>query len=102
METIGETRGWVYSITCEFGTEYTFFVYFNGRAYQVMLVAPELEGKLGAHDAHLFNNGRLCLGEKHGAGQPTLSEAYGRSVLWASGVSAFQATGQFPFSLNND
>ncbi|WP_432967576.1 hypothetical protein [Dactylosporangium sp. CA-233914] len=94
--------GWLYSITTELGHDYTLFAYFDGTDYKVKLVAPELEGKLPAHGAHLYPNGLICLDERKGNGQATLEEAYSKSVLWALGVSYVREGFTFPFSINNE
>jgi len=96
---IGNIFGYSYSITCTYRNPYTFFAYFDGTAYQVSLVSPNLEGQYGEHTAHLYNDGRLCLGE--GGGMPTLESAYAKSVIWATGFSVVRAGGTFPFSNNH-
>ena len=97
-----DARGWCYSFRSQMGREYTMFAYFDGRAYQVRLIEPRLEGKVGAHTAHLFSNGKICLSDVAGSGQPSLEEAYSKSVLWATGMDVVLAGYQFPFSINND
>ena len=94
-------RGWCYSFTSEMGRLYTMFAYFDGRNYQVKLVEPRLEGTVGAHDGHLYSDGRLCLSESNSSGQPTLEEAYSKSVLWATGMDVVLQGYKFPFSINN-
>ncbi|MBE9145433.1 hypothetical protein [Planktothrix mougeotii] len=91
--------GWLYEITSQLGDDFTFFAYNDGSQYQVLVVFPEVAGLYGVHDAHLFNDGSICL--QDGGGMPTLESAYAKSVLWASGFSIFARTGQFPFSINN-
>ncbi|MEU7874371.1 hypothetical protein [Dactylosporangium sp. NPDC049140] len=97
-----DVSGWLYSITTELGHEYTLFAYFDGTDYKVKLVAPELEGKLPAHGAHLYGSGLICLDERKGSGQATLEEAFSKSVLWALGVSYVREGFTFPFSINNE
>ena len=96
---VSGVTGWVYSITSELGDQYTMFAYSDGSLYQVMVLFPAVAGKFGQHDAHLFNDGRICFGE--GGGLPTLEQAFAKSVLWATGFSSYLCTGQFPFSINN-
>jgi len=99
--TIGGVTGFTYEFTCEFGTKYVMFAWFNGSRYKVKLVSPELEKThLIGHPTHLFSDGTLCL-EKSMQGCPSLSAAYSRSVVWANGHSVFRQTGKFPFSINN-
>lgn len=95
-------QGWLYSIRTELEDDYTLFAYFDGTDYKVKLVEPDLEGKLPAHGGHLFFNGLICLDERKGSGQPTLEEAYSKSVLWALGASYVRRGHKFPFSINND
>ena len=57
---------------------------------------------MGAHAGHLYANGRLCLSQNGGSGQPTLEEAYSKSVLWATGMDVVLAGYPFPFSPNNE
>ena len=91
--------GWLYQITSELGDNYTMFTHHDGSLYQVLVVFPEVAGKYGQHDAHLFNDGRICFGDE--GGLPTLEQAYAKSILWATGFSSYLRTGMFPFSINN-
>lgn len=96
--------GWAFSIKCQFGHDYTFFAFFDGANYQVKLVSPELETKwMSPHTGHIFKNGTLCLGNRYGAGRPTLRDAYAKTVLWATGISTciLRPGSPFPFSINN-
>ena len=97
-----DARGWCYSFRSQMGRQYTMFAYFDGRNYQVKLIEPRLEGLIGVHTGHLFANGKLCLSQAGGSGQPTLEEAYSKSVLWATGMDVVMAGYPFPFSINND
>ncbi len=97
-----DVSGWLYSITTDLGDEYTLFAYFDGTDYKVKLVAPELEGRLPAHGAHLFGSGQICLDERKGSGQATLEEAFSKSALWALGISYVRQGLTFPFSINNE
>lgn len=92
--------GWLYSFTSELGDEFQLFVYHDQGLYFVQVVSPSIEGRYGAHDAHLYPNSVICLCQE--VGLPSLKEAYAKSVLWANGFSIFQRTGHFPFSLNNE
>jgi hypothetical protein len=95
--------GWVYEFSCEFGTRYSMFAYYDGANYQVHVISPQLESHWkSAHTGHIFPDGRICFGSDYGQGQPTLREAFAKSVLWATGISAarFGHT-PFPFSANN-
>jgi len=98
--TTGGYVGWVYEFTCELGTDYTLFAYFNGTRYRVMVINPVAErGPLG-HASHVLPDGSLCL-EPTVQGCRTLEQAYAKSVLWANGYSCYLKTGEFPFSANN-
>ncbi|NUP52587.1 MAG: hypothetical protein HOW97_35475 [Catenulispora sp.] len=97
-----DARGWCYSFRSQMGRPYTMFAYFDGISYQVKLVEPRLEGLLGVHSSHLFANGKLCLSQHGGSGQPSLEEAYSKSVLWATGMDVVMAGYPFPFSVNNE
>lgn len=81
------------------GDPYTLFAYNDGSQYQVMVVFPEVAGRLNPHEVHLYSNGCICFGE--GVGLPTLEQAFAKSVLWTAGFSAFARTGNFQFSNNN-
>jgi hypothetical protein len=89
-------RGWLCPLTSRAGDRYELFLYFDGGAYQVKVVSPDVEGRADGHACHLFPGGIVCLGEG-GAGMPTLAAAWGRSVVWANGFSIYQRTGTFPF-----
>ena len=96
----GGITGWVYQVIDELDQRYVLFVYPDQGLYSVKVLSPDVEGKYGPHDGHLYADGRICLGA-HG-GLPTLEEAYAKSVLWATGFTVFTATGSFPFSANNE
>ncbi|MEM8723244.1 MAG: hypothetical protein AAGE84_28825 [Cyanobacteria bacterium P01_G01_bin.39] len=91
--------GWLYQIQCELGNQYQMFAYNDGELYQVMVVFPDVAGKYNEHNAHLYNDGRICFRSQ--GGLPTLQDAYAKSALWANGFSIFLKTGLFPFSINN-
>ncbi len=92
--------GWLYSFTSELGDEFQLFVYYDQGLYFVQVVSPAIEGRYGAHDAHLYPNSVICLCQD--VGLPSLKETYAKSVLWANGFSILQRTGHFPFSINNE
>ena len=96
------TAGWFYDFTNDLGDSYCMFVFFDedSATYMVQVVFPEVAGKYGIHDGHLFNDGCICFGDS-APGMSSLDEAYGKSVLWSDGFSAFRRTGLFPFSKNN-
>lgn len=95
-------KGWLYDIRCELGNNYRLFAHFDGNYYQVVVVSPELEHHWNSpHTGHLYSDGRICFGRNYGSGQPTLEDAYAKSVLWANGISIALRTGKFPFSINN-
>jgi len=97
--SVNNIIGWSYDITCEFGKQYSLFLYFDGSRYQVKCVFPEVEGKFyNIHEHHLFGDGRLCL-DPSSQGAPSIDYAFTKSVLWANGWSVFEMTGKFPFSL---
>ncbi|BDG02954.1 hypothetical protein [Anaeromyxobacter oryzae] len=91
------TSGWLYPVVTEQGDPYQLFLWFDGGAYQVAVVSPEIDPGADPEACHLFPGARLCLGNDHGGGMPTLEGAYARSVLWANGFSAWRRTGRFPF-----
>ena len=97
------THGWIYEFNCEFGNHFKMFAYFDGQAYQTMVISPTIEEKYSSpHTGHIFSDGRICMGSKYNGGMPTLQQSYAKSVLWANGISAmiFGNT-KFPFSINN-
>ncbi|WP_157519685.1 hypothetical protein [Herbidospora daliensis] len=81
-------RGWMYSFQTGRGRAYTLFAYFDGRDYQVNVIAPELTG------IHILPGGRIRLGD---SGPASLEEAYAKSVLWAAGMDAALAGRSAPF-----
>lgn len=91
--------GFLYTLTCEIGDQYDLFLFHDGSLYQVLVVFPEVAGRYGTHDAHLYSDGRICFGAM--GGLPNLEHAYAKSALWANGFSVFTRTGRFPFSKNN-
>jgi hypothetical protein len=97
--TCNGVTGWVYQIMSQLGDSFTMFAYNDGSRYQVMVAFPEVAGRYGQHDAHLFHDGRICF--SNDSGMPTLEQAFAKSVLWATGFSVFLRTGKFPFSNNN-
>ncbi len=95
--TVDGARGWLYAVTSEPGDSYRLFLWFDGGAYQVKVVEPDVEGRTDNHACHLFPDGRICFGFDCGGGMPTLESAYARSVLWVNGFSVYRRTARFPF-----
>ena len=89
-------RGWLYPVTSGAGDRYELFAWFDGSAYQVRVVVPDVWGRLDLHACHLFHDGRICFGRWEGGGARSLEEAYARSVVWANGFSAYLKTRRFP------
>ncbi len=89
-------RGWLYPVTTEAGDLFQLFLWFDGSAYQVSVVSPEMTGH-DPHTCHLFPDARICLALDAGGGMPTLQGAYAKSVLWANGFSVYLRTGTFPY-----
>jgi hypothetical protein len=90
-------RGWLYEVTSGHGDPYELFLWFDGGAYQVRVVSPDVWGRTDLHACHLFADARICLGAEEGHGAPTLQEGYARSVAWANGFSAYRRSGKFGF-----
>jgi hypothetical protein len=91
--------GWVYSITNSFGTTFTLFAFFDGAAYQVWVVSPEIERRFkNAHTGHLYPDGRICLHPGHGGGMPTLDGAFAKSAVWTEGITVVINGGTFPWN----
>jgi hypothetical protein len=90
-------RGWLYPITSQSGDAFLLFVYFDGSAYQVKVVEPDVEERPDRHACHLFPGARICLAADPGGGMPTLAEAYSKSVVWCNGYSVYLRAGKFPF-----
>jgi hypothetical protein len=88
-------RGWLYGVTTTHGDEYQLFLWFDGSAYQVRVVAPDVWGREDLHACHLFGDARICFGAWDGGGMPTLDGAYAGSVAWAHGFSTYRRTGKF-------
>lgn len=100
----GTITGWVYSITNEFADKYTLFAWYDAATatYKVSLVEPDLRGKVGVHDCHLYSDGTICLKEEGGSGYRNLEDAYSRSVLWTRGASCYLRGFGFQFSLGQE
>jgi hypothetical protein len=96
--SVGGTTGWVYTFHNEFRDQYTFFTYYSTQhqEYRTMLVAPNLNGLFGEHQAHLYQDGTVCLSPN--VGVATLDGSYARAVLWSNGVSVVRRGGEFPFT----
>jgi hypothetical protein len=101
-ETPTGTKGWLYTITCELGNQYTLFLYYDGGNYQVLVIDPEIEHKYkSVHTGHLFSSSRICLNvDVHNSGAGSLREAYSKSVLWATGFSGVLNDIPFVFNYN--
>jgi hypothetical protein len=95
--TVRRTTGWLYPVTTEQGDLFRLFLWFDGAAYQVKVVEPELDSATDPHTCHVFPDARLCLGGDSGGGMPTLEGAFARSVLWANGYAEWRRTRRFPF-----
>lgn len=93
---IDGTDYWTFSITCELGNMYVMTAYFDGREYQVRVLEPEIPSHYDIHTGHIFSDGRICLNPPAN-GAETLQEAFAKAVIWASGFSALEHTGEFPF-----
>jgi hypothetical protein len=96
FQRLDSANCFVYTISSEYGDSFTLAAYFDGSLYKVALLNPKLEGKLGAHQAHLFSNGTLCLNKR--GGERDLRSAFSKSVLWATGISVVLRGGVFPFA----
>jgi hypothetical protein len=94
--TVEGLRGWLYPVTSERGERFELFAWFDGSAYQVRVVSPDVWGRADLHACHLFRDARICLGAREGGGMSTLQGAYARSVVWANGFSEYRRSGRFP------
>jgi hypothetical protein len=92
--TVDGVTGWLYSIVDEYGQPYTLFAYHDGSLYQVKVVFPEVEGRYNPHHGHLYSDGRICFGPA--GGLDSLEHVYAKSVVWATGFTAFRHLGTFP------
>ncbi|MCW2929840.1 MAG: hypothetical protein JWM19_802 [Actinomycetia bacterium] len=100
----GTTTGWVYSVTNEFSDKYTLFAWYDmaTATYKVSLVEPDLRGKVGVEDCHLYGDGTICLKREGGHGYRNLEDAYSRSVLWTRGASCYRRGYGFQFNLGQE
>lgn len=89
-------RGWLYPVTSALGDPFRLFLWFDGAAYQVRLLEPDVDMRFDPHACHLLRDGRLCLSAVPGAGAESLEAAYARSVLWCHGFSVFLREERFP------
>jgi hypothetical protein len=95
--TVGRFDGWGYSFRCAYGDHYEMYIYWDGSLYMVKLVRPYAEYARGTiHAKHLFRDGKICL-RSGTVGLPDFEQAYAKSILWATGYSAFRRSGQFLF-----
>ncbi len=95
--SVGGTSGWLYPVVNEQGDRFRMFVWFDGAAYQVKVVEPDLGHVADPHACHVYPGARLCLGDDPAGGVSSLAGAYARSVLWANGFGGWRRTGRFPF-----
>jgi len=96
------TAGWLFYFNCEYGDRYDIFIYFDGTFYQAIVLAPEVERHWKSpHTGHIFSDGRICLSRNYHGGQPTLDEAFAKTVVWATGLTAARRFNvPFPFNHN--
>lgn len=96
-------EGWIYSFFCSFGELYKMFAYYDGSYYQVQVLEPPWVKNYSPHTGHILSGGRICFGLDYNSGRRTLEDAYAKSVLWATGMSAMHHSGinTFQFSINN-
>jgi hypothetical protein len=96
------TGGWLYDVTCELGTVYTFWTYYDDvdGYYKTRVLEPHIEDYWrDPHRGHIYlSTNRLCLDTRYNGGAVTLESAFARTVLWATGFSMALQTGNFPFS----
>jgi hypothetical protein len=96
-------RGWLYHITCEMGTQYQFWTYYDDidGYYKTKVLEPHIEEYWrDIHRGHIFvRTNTLCLDTRYDGGAPALEKAFARTVLWATGFSVAVKTGNFPFSI---
>lgn len=102
--------GWRYEIINDFNDEFAFFLTYDGAYYQVYCLKPEIDNKMrrghpdfgGAHDGHIYSNGRLCMGSHYNSGWNSLEGAYAKSVLWSNGISYMlhEPGAKFPYVYN--
>lgn len=96
-----DKTAWIYKVTTSFGTRFSFFAVFDGTAYQVRVIEPEIEAEIrNPHTGHIFADGRICFGNGPNSGMPSLESAFAKSVLWAEGISVVRAGGTFPFNFD--
>jgi hypothetical protein len=93
--------GWLYEVTCELGTTYTFWTYRDDvdGFYKTKVLEPKIENFWSdSHAGHIYvTGGRVCLDTRYNNGALTLEGAYARTVLWATGFSIAKSGRQFPF-----
>ena len=102
FKTAEGVTGWVYSFSCELGTRYKMFLYFDGSNYQVKVIEPRVENYWhDPHTGHLMGNGNICLMALTMMQMVApIEAAYAKSVLWATGMSIAIKTGTFPWNHN--
>jgi len=97
----GGIGGWAFPVHTELGDRFDILIYDAGSKWKAILISPTIEGRFNAHNSHLYSDGHICLSDSPGNGQPTLEEAFSKSVLWANGMSIHMKGHPFPFSINN-
>jgi len=102
VTTAEGTQGWMLHFNCQYGDRYDIFVYFDGAYYQAIVIAPEVERYWKSpHTGHIYSDGRICLSRRYDGGQPALDEAFAKTVVWATGLTAARRFGvPFPFNHN--
>jgi hypothetical protein len=56
-------RGWLYSFQTEYLDTYIMFAYFDGSAYQVVIIKPQVEQRFcNSHTGHIYPDNRIDLG----------------------------------------
>jgi hypothetical protein len=100
-------RGWMYDLFTRdgLGRWYTVWTMYHpsGGQYFTYLVEPPVEAFIGRpdfseHAFHLYSDGRLCLSMS--SGSRSLDEAFGRALIWATGIDFVLAGQPFPFNLD--
>jgi len=100
-------KGWMYEIINEYGDKFQFFSCFDGAFYQVYCITPEIDEEMrrgsplfqSAHDGHIFEDARICMGDAYGSGWKDLKGAFKKAVIWSNGISYMLRSGNpFPFN----
>jgi hypothetical protein len=100
-------NGWIYEIINEYNEQFQLFICFDGAFYQVYCITPEIDEEMrrgsplfqNAHDGHIFEDARICMGDAYGSGWKDLRGAFTKSVIWSNGISYMLRSGNpFPFN----